>query len=36
MKVLVDTNVVLDHVLARQKFAPAAAVIFSMIEEGKE
>jgi len=35
MKLLLDTNVVLDHMLARKNFAKAAAEIFSYIESGE-
>lgn len=35
MRVLVDTNVVLDVLLNRQPFAEAAARIFALVEESK-
>lgn len=35
MKVIVDTNVVLDVLLARQPFAPAAAKLFALIEQSR-
>ena len=35
MKVLVDTNVVLDVLLARQPFVEPAAVVFGLIEQSK-
>jgi predicted nucleic acid-binding protein len=35
LKVIVDTNVVLDVLLARQPFAPAAAKLFALIEQSR-
>ena len=35
MKVVVDTNVILDHVLDRKMFAKPAGIIFSLIEQGR-
>ncbi len=35
MKVLLDTSIVLDHILARQEFAEPATQIFSVIESGR-
>ncbi|MBI4371004.1 MAG: PIN domain-containing protein [Elusimicrobia bacterium] len=35
MKVLVDTNVVLDLLLDREPFSDSAARLFSLIEEGR-
>ena len=35
MKVIVDTNVVLDVLLARQPFAPAAAKLFALTEQSR-
>ena len=35
MKVLVDTNVVLDVLLQRQPFAEAAARVFALVEESR-
>ena len=35
MKVIVDTNVVLDVLLARQPFAPAAAKLFALAEQSR-
>ena len=35
MKVLLDTNVLLDHLAHRDGFFQDAAVIFSMVDEGK-
>jgi predicted nucleic acid-binding protein len=35
LRVLVDTNVVLDVLLARQPFAEAAAGVFALIEESR-
>ncbi len=35
MKVLIDTNIILDHLLARAPFNTAAAWIFSQTEKGK-
>jgi predicted nucleic acid-binding protein len=35
LKVIVDTNVVLDVLLARQPFAPAAAKLFALTEQSR-
>lgn len=35
MKILLDTNVVLDHVLNRRQFTKYAGIIFSLIEKGQ-
>jgi predicted nucleic acid-binding protein len=35
LKVIVDTNVVLDVLLARQPFAPAAAKLFALAEQSR-
>lgn len=35
MNVLIDTNVVLDHILLRKPFANAASVIFTLVESGQ-
>lgn len=34
MKILIDTNIILDHLLARKPFAENAAWIFSAVEKG--
>ena len=34
MKILLDTNIVLDHILVREEFAKQAAQIFSEVESG--
>lgn len=35
MKVLIDTNVILDFLIAREPFAPAAKEIITLAEKGK-
>jgi predicted nucleic acid-binding protein len=35
IKALIDTNVLLDHLANREGFCQDAAVIFSMVDEGK-
>ena len=35
IKALIDTNVLLDHLAHRDGFCQAAAVIFSMVDEGQ-
>jgi predicted nucleic acid-binding protein len=35
MKILIDTNIVLDHLLDRKPFSQAAGIIFSETERGR-
>ena len=35
MKILIDTNVILDHFLERKPFSHAATLIFAATEQGK-